>query len=69
MQPEAEQIMALANQARAAVGVGPLKWDEGLAIAARKHCLCMAAEGPIAHRYPGEWTFLSGQGRQAPTSA
>jgi hypothetical protein len=54
MQPEAEQIMALANQARAAAGAGPLEWDEGLAIAARKHCLRMAAEGPIAHRYPGE---------------
>lgn len=54
MQPEAEQIMALANQARAAAGAEPLKWDEGLAIAARKHCLRMAAEGPIAHRYPGE---------------
>jgi hypothetical protein len=54
MQPEAEQIVALANQARAAVGAGPLKWDASLAVAARKHCLRMAAEGPIAHQYPGE---------------
>jgi hypothetical protein len=54
MQPEAEQIMALANQARADAGAGPLKWDSALAIAARKHCLRMAAEGPIAHQYPGE---------------
>jgi len=54
MQPEAEQILALANQARAAAGAAPLKWDGALAIAARKHTLRMAAEGPISHRYPGE---------------
>jgi hypothetical protein len=46
--------MALANQARAEAGVGPLVWDEALATAAREHCLRMAAEGPIAHRYGGE---------------
>ena len=46
--------MALANQSRKASGAGPLKWDGALAIAARKHCLRMAAEGPISHRYPGE---------------
>ncbi len=54
MQPEAEQLLALVNQARAAAGVGPLKWDGALAIAARKHCLRMVVEGPIAHRYGGE---------------
>jgi Cysteine-rich secretory protein family len=54
LQPEAEQLLALANQARAAAGARPLKWDESLAIAARKHCMRMAAEGSIAHRYPGE---------------
>ena len=54
MQPEAEQVLALANQARGAMGAGPLKWDQVLADAARKHCLRMAAEGPISHRYPGE---------------
>jgi hypothetical protein len=54
IQPEAAQLLALANQARAAAGAGPLKWDNSLAVAARKHCLRMAAEGPIAHRYPGE---------------
>ncbi len=46
--------MALANQARAAAGANPLQWDAGLAVAARKHCLRMAAEGPISHRYSGE---------------
>jgi hypothetical protein len=54
MQPEAEQLMGLANQARASNGAGRLKWDSGLAAAARKHCLLMAAEGPISHRYAGE---------------
>ncbi|SRR6266568_1498689 len=54
LEPEAEQILALANQARAAAGAPPLKWDGALATAARKHTLRMAAEGPIAHRYPGE---------------
>jgi len=54
IQPEAWQIVQLANQARAAAGAGPLKWDVALARAARQHCLRMAAEGPISHRYGGE---------------
>jgi len=54
IQPEAWQIVQLANQARAAAGAGPLKWDWALAEAARQHCLRMAAEGPISHRYGGE---------------
>ena len=54
MQPEAEELMARANEARAAMGAGRLQWDPALAAAARAHCLRMAAEGPIAHQYPGE---------------
>jgi hypothetical protein len=54
IQPEAWQIVILANQARAASGAGPLQWDSALANAARQHCLQMAAEGAIAHRYGGE---------------
>lgn len=54
LQPEAAQLLALANRARAAQGAGPLKWDAALARAARQHCLRMAAEGPISHRYAGE---------------
>jgi Cysteine-rich secretory protein family len=50
----AEQLMALANQVRAQNGAGRLQWDESLAAAARQHCLRMAAEGPISHRYGGE---------------
>jgi hypothetical protein len=54
LQPEAEQLLALANRSRAEQGIAPLKWDAALARAARRHCLRMAAEGPIAHRYAGE---------------
>ncbi len=54
IQPEAWRIVALANQARAAEGAGPLKWDPALAAAARQHCLRMAAEVSISHRYRGE---------------
>jgi hypothetical protein len=54
IQAEAWRIVQLANQARAAAGAGPLKWDGALAEAARQHCLRMAAEGPISHRYRGE---------------
>jgi hypothetical protein len=51
---QAEQLFALANQSRAAQGLGTLKWDPALATAAMKHCERMAAEGPISHRYGGE---------------
>ncbi|MGA2084766.1 MAG: CAP domain-containing protein [Terracidiphilus sp.] len=54
IQPEARQLVELANEARAAQGAGQLKWDPALAAAARKHCLRMAAEGSISHRYSGE---------------
>ncbi len=50
----AEQLFALANRSRADSGAGRLVWDQALADAARQHCLRMAAEGPIAHRYGGE---------------
>jgi cysteine-rich secretory family protein len=53
-QAAAEQVFALANQARRQAGVGRLEWDPALAAAALKHCQRMAAEGPIAHRYGGE---------------
>jgi uncharacterized protein YkwD len=54
MQSAAEQIFALANEARIQAGVGRLDWDPALAQAALKHCERMAEEGPISHRYPGE---------------
>jgi hypothetical protein len=63
VQPEAAQLLALANQARAEAGAGPLKWDESLAIAAREHSLRMAAEGPLSHRYPGELALSERAGK------
>lgn len=54
LQVEAEQLFALANQARAEAGAPRLKWDPALAAAALQHCQRMAAEGPIAHQYRGE---------------
>jgi len=54
IQPEAWLIVQLANQARAQAGAGPLKWDPALALAARQHCLLMAADSSISHQYPGE---------------
>lgn len=54
IRPDAEQLMALANRARAAVGAPPLKWDSALAEAALKHTERMADEGPIQHQYNGE---------------
>src|ERR1700755_3056618 len=58
----AEQLMALANQSRVQNGAGKLQWDESLAAAARQHCLRMAAEGPIAHRYGGGGGVVGGGG-------
>lgn len=64
LRTDAEQIFALANQARAQAGVGPLAWDPALAQAALEHCRRMAMEGPIAHRYGGE-ADVSGRAAQA----
>ena len=61
---EAEEIRAMANQARAQAGVGRLEWDQTLAAAALQHCQRMAAEGPISHQYRGE-PDLSARAAQA----
>ena len=51
---KAEELYAMANETRAHEGRSRLVWDPALAEAALKHCMRMAAEGPIAHRYNGE---------------
>ncbi|MGD1107100.1 MAG: CAP domain-containing protein [Terracidiphilus sp.] len=61
---EAEEIRAMANEARAQAGVGRLEWDQALAAAALQHCQRMAAEGPISHQYRGELD-LSARAAQA----
>jgi hypothetical protein len=63
IQPEAWQIVLLANHARAATGAAPLQWDPALAEAAKQHCLRMAAEGPISHRAGGEADVAERAGR------
>ncbi len=51
---KAEQLFAMANSTRSQEGRGRLLWDQALADAAMKHCMRMAGEGPISHRYSGE---------------
>jgi Cysteine-rich secretory protein family len=51
---KAEQLFAMANETRAQQDRGRLEWDQALSDAALKHCMRMAAEGPISHRYGGE---------------
>lgn len=51
---DAEQVFALANQARAEAGAEPLRWDAALARAAVVHCRLMVSMGTIGHRYQGE---------------
>lgn len=64
LRSDAEQIFALANQARSEAGAGRLAWDSALADAALAHCRRMVMEGPIAHRYGGE-ADVSGRAAQA----
>ena len=55
LQAESQQLVALANRARAQAGVPALKWDPALAQAALKHTRRMVSEGgAIQHDYPGE---------------
>jgi uncharacterized protein YkwD len=54
LRAKAQQLFVLGNQARAAHGLNPLRWDPALASAALSHCVRMAAEGPISHRYADE---------------
>ncbi len=51
---DAEQLLALTNQARAADGLAPLQWSPVLAQAARQHAEQMVAHGALSHQYPGE---------------
>lgn len=62
--PQANQLVDLANQARAEAGLSPLYWDPALAQAALLHCVRMTAGGAISHQYPGE-PDLATRGAQA----
>lgn len=43
-----------ANHERLAQGLQPLRWDEALAVAARKHAALMAEQATLSHQLPGE---------------
>ena len=49
-----QYLLAAANRARAAYGLGPVRMDEHLAQAARKHADQMADHGTISHQFEGE---------------
>jgi uncharacterized protein YkwD len=54
IQPDEQQLLGLANAARAAQGLAPLQWDPALASSALAHCTVMAANGQLSHQFAGE---------------
>jgi uncharacterized protein YkwD len=48
------QLFVSVNRARQAQGLSTLKWDEALAVAARRHAGMMAQRGAAEHVFPGE---------------
>ncbi len=58
------ELFAAANQARRAQGLAPLRWDESLATAARRHAKVMAVRGSAQHGFEGE-PSLSARVKQA----
>src|SRR5437660_9883397 len=58
------ELFASVNQARQAQGLSPLRWDESLATAARRHAEAMAEHGSAQHGLEGE-PSLPVRGKQA----
>jgi uncharacterized protein YkwD len=58
------ELFASVNQARQAQGLPPLRWDESLATAARRHAAIMAERGTAQHAFEGE-SSLSARVKQA----
>jgi len=58
------ELFAAVNQARRAQGLAPLRWDESLATAARRHAEVMAEHGSAQHGFEGE-PSLSARVKQA----
>jgi hypothetical protein len=54
----ARRIFDLTNQDRQEQGLPLLKWDDGLAAAARAHAQRMAQDGHLSHQFPGEAPLL-----------
>jgi uncharacterized protein YkwD len=49
-----QQLLEMANQARAKAGAPPLQFDDGLIRAARAHAAAMAREQQLSHQLNGE---------------
>jgi uncharacterized protein YkwD len=62
--PAERELFASVNQARRARGLAPLRWDERLAAAARRHAEVMAERGSAQHGFEGE-PSLSARVKQA----
>jgi uncharacterized protein YkwD len=58
------ELFASANDARRAEGLSPLRWNESLAVAARRHAALMAERGTAMHAFEGE-PSLSARVKQA----
>ncbi|MGA2457765.1 MAG: CAP domain-containing protein [Terriglobales bacterium] len=58
------ELFAAVNQARRAYGLSPLRWDELLATAARRHAKVMAERGSAQHGFEDE-PSLSARVKQA----
>ncbi len=58
------ELFASVNQARRAQGLAPLRWDDALAAAARRHAEVMAKRGSAQHGFEGE-PSLSSRVKQA----
>ena len=58
------ELFTSVNQARRAQGLTPLRWDESLATAARRHAKVMAERGSAQHEFEGE-PSLSARVKQA----
>src|SRR5271156_2241679 len=58
------ELFASVNQARREQGLAPLRWDERLAAAARRHAEVMAERGSAQHGFEGELS-LSARVKQA----
>lgn len=54
-----QQLLELANQARAQAGLPPLALDERLTLAARAHADAMAEREQLSHQFEGEPSLMS----------
>ncbi len=52
--PAEQELFMSVNHARRAQGLPPLKWNENLAVAARRHASVMAQQGAAEHGFAGE---------------